>query len=118
MFAATGQAPRIARVEAFAFHDPAGRIRHMHHRIVLEGAEPRPEQAMLDEIRAHALERGVDLRKLEVLHVTTPFNPGAQHRVDVKKGVLVELRPPARVLGSPALTRRKTARPGTPKRKG
>jgi hypothetical protein len=98
-FAAAGQPPRVHRVEAFAFHDSAGRIWHMHHYIALEGAEPRPYEAMLDEVKAHALSLGNDLSKLRVLHVKTPFNFAAQHKVDVKKGVLVELRPPARSLG-------------------
>lgn len=40
-FISMGPAPRVARVEAIAFHDAAGRIRHMHHWIVFEGAEPR-----------------------------------------------------------------------------
>ena len=107
LFVTTGHPPRIERVEALAFHDPAGRIRHMHHSIVLEGAEPRPYQATVDEVMAHALALGNDLRKLRVLHVRTPFNLAAQHRVDVKKGVLVELRPPARSLGSRATRQRK-----------
>lgn len=96
-FAATGTAPRIQRIEALAFHDAAGRIRHMHHFILLEGAQPRPYQAMLDEVTTQVLALGTDLSRLKVLHVTTPFDVGAQHRVDVKKGVLVELPAPKRV---------------------
>ncbi len=107
LFATTGHPPRIERVEALAFHDAAGRIRHMHHSIVLEGAEPRPYQAMLDEVMAQALALGNDLSKLRVLHVRTPFNLAAQHRVDVKKGLLVELRPPTRSLGSRIAPQRK-----------
>ena len=94
-FVTTGQLPQIKRVEAFAFHDAAGRIRHMHHHIVLEGAEPRPHQVVLEEVMAQALSLGNDLSKLRVLHVTESFNFGAQYRADVKKGVLVERRPPA-----------------------
>jgi len=107
LFATTGHPPRIERVEALAFHDSAGRIRHMHHSIVLEGAEPRPYQIAVDEVVAHALASGNDLRKLRVLHVRTPFNLAAQHRVDVKNGVLVELQPPTRSLGSRATRQRK-----------
>jgi len=105
--ATTGHPPRIERVEALAFHDATGRIRHMHHSIVLEGAEPRPYQAMVDEVMAQALTLGNDLRKLRYLHIKTPFNLAAQHRVDVKKGVLVELRPPIRSLGSRAVPQRR-----------
>ena len=38
MFTSTGEAPRVVRIEALAFHDAAGRIHHMHHHVVLEGA--------------------------------------------------------------------------------
>jgi hypothetical protein len=107
-FATTGDFPRIQRVEALAFHDSAGRIRHMHHFILLEGAEPRPYQVMLDEVTTQVLALGTDLRNLKVLHVTTPFNVATQHKVDVKKGVLVELPPPTRSRGS---------RVGAPKKK-
>jgi hypothetical protein len=96
LFVTTGQPPRIERVEALAFHDADGHIRHMHHYIVLEGAEPRPYQAMLDEVMAQAHALGNDLRKLRVLHVTEPFNLAGQYKVDVEEGVLVELRPPTR----------------------
>jgi hypothetical protein len=97
-FATTGHPPRIMRVEALAFHDAAGNIRHMHHSIVLEGAEPRPYRQMLDEVKVQARAMGVDVDKLRVLHVTAPFNLATRHRVDVKKGVLVELEPPKRSL--------------------
>ena len=40
-FVTAGSAPRVARIQALAFHDGAGQIRHMHHAITLEGAEPR-----------------------------------------------------------------------------
>src|SRR5262245_34802808 len=93
LFATTGHPPRIERVEALAFHDSAGRIRHMHHYIVLDGAEPRPYQSMVDEGMAQTLALGHDVRKLRVLHVRTPFNLAAQHRVDVKKGCLSSCGP-------------------------
>ena|SRR5262245_49991947 len=107
LFVTTGDPPRIERLEALAFHDAAGHIRHMHHYIVLEGTEPRPYQAMLDEVMAQALALGNDLSKLRVLHIRAPFNLAAHHKVDVKKGVLVEVRPPARNLGSRAARPRK-----------
>jgi hypothetical protein len=95
-FTSTGEVPRIVRVEALAFHDSTGRIRHMHHHVVLEGAEPRSLNDMLEEVKAHALALDNDVSKLRVLHVSEPFNFAARHRVDVKKGVLVELTAPAR----------------------
>jgi hypothetical protein len=96
MFTSTGEAPRIVRVEALAFHDSAGKIRHMHHHVVLEGAEPRSIHDMLEEVKAHALAFNNDVSRLHVLHVREPFNFSARHRVDVKKGVLVELKEPVR----------------------
>jgi hypothetical protein len=65
---------------------------------------------MVDEGKSHALALGTDVSKLRVLHVTTPFNLSAQHRVDVKKGILVELRSPARALGRRAASRGKRRR--------
>lgn len=116
LFAATGNPPRIQRIEALAFHDATGRIRHMHHFILLEGAEPRSYHAILDEVTTQVLALGIDLSKLKVLHVTAPFNVGVQQRVDVKKGVLVELQPPTRSPGSHVGAPRK--KPGAGTRRG
>ena len=93
-FTTTGVAPRIVRFEAFAFHDSKGRIHHMHHSIVLEGGEPRPVEQTLEEVREHARTLGNDVSNLQVLHVKESFNPAVPHRVDVERGVLVELAPP------------------------
>lgn len=93
-FTSTGETPRIVRVEALAFHDSSGRILHMHHHVVLEGAAPRSIQDMLEEVRGHARELGNDVSRLRVLHIQEPFDYSARHRVDVKKGVLVELKAP------------------------
>jgi hypothetical protein len=95
-FISVGPAPRVTRFEAIAFHDAAGRIRHMHHWIVFEGAEPRRYEQMLEEARAGAHKLGTDVSRLRALRVTRPFNQTVQHKVDVKRGVLVELKPPAR----------------------
>jgi hypothetical protein len=98
MFTSTGDAPRVMRIEALAFHDTTGRIHHMHHHVVLEGAPPRSLQDMLGEVKAHALSLDNDVSRLRVLHVREPFNFSARHRVDVKKGVLVELKAPGHAL--------------------
>jgi hypothetical protein len=114
MFTSTGETPRIARVEALAFHDSSGRILHMHHHVVLEGAAPRSIQDMLEEVKGHARELGNDVSKLRVLHIREPFNYSAQHRVDVKKGVLVELKAPVFTARKPA--KKKVAKkPAKPK---
>ena len=101
-----GSAPRVVRIQALAFHDAAGQIQHMHHAITLEGAEARSYDAMLEDATTHAREMGVDLRRLKVLHVTTPFDPRVPHKVDVKKGVLVAVKAP-----SPGEARKRAARP-------
>ena len=62
---------------------------------------------MLDDVKAQALTLGADLSRLRVLHITTPFNLSARYKVDVKSGVLVELRPPIRTLGSRAASPKK-----------
>jgi hypothetical protein len=95
-FVTIGQAPRIARVEAIAFHDGAGRIRHIHHWIVFEGATRRPYEEVLKEARTEAHNLGTDVSRLRELRITKPFNPAAQHKVDVKRGVLVEVKVTAR----------------------
>lgn len=102
MFTSTGETPRIVRVEALAFHDSSGRIVHMHHHVVLEGAAPRSIQDMLEEVKGHARELGNDVSRLRVLHIQEPFNYSARHRVDMKKGVLVELKAPVPSLAKPA----------------
>lgn len=109
-FTSTGETPRVVRVEALAFHDATGRIRHMHHHVVLEGAAPRSLQDMLEEVKAHALSFNNDVSKLRVLHIKEPFNFSARHRVDVKKGVLVELGEPVRSLKAGAAVPKKKAK--------
>lgn len=104
-----GSAPRVVRIQALAFHDAAGQIHHMHHAITLEGAEARSYDAMLEDASTHAREMGVDLRRLKVLHVKTPFDLSVPHKVDVKKGVLVAVTAPApgeRAKRAPRTTRR------------
>jgi hypothetical protein len=64
--------------------------------VVLEGAAPRSLQDMLEEVKAHALSLNNDVSRLRVLHIRESFNFSARHRVDVKKGVLVELKTPTR----------------------
>jgi hypothetical protein len=82
----------------------------MHHSIVLEGAEPRPVEQLLEEVREQARTMGNDVSKLQVLHVKEAFNPAIQHRVDVKRGILVELTPPMQRPGARAAATRKPRR--------
>ena len=112
-FVTVGSAPRVVRIQALAFHDRSGRIQHMHHAITLEGAEPRSYAAMLEDATSQALQLGIDLARLQVLHITAPFDLSAHHKVDVKKGALVESppnppggRPPRRTAPAPSGTKR------------
>ena len=109
-FTSTGDAPRVVRIEALAFHDAAGNIRHMHHHVVLEGAAPRSIHDMLDDVKAQALALNNDVSELQVLHIQEPFNFSARHRVDVKKGVLVELREPLRLKKASAAPAKRKAK--------
>jgi hypothetical protein len=88
-FASIGKVPRVSRTEAYVFHDDRGTIRHVHQHIVLEGARPRPVDAMLDEVRAHAASYGNDVGKLKMLHIPHALDPSQEYRVDVKRGALV-----------------------------
>lgn len=119
IFVTTGESPRVVRMEAFAFHDARGEIRHMHHHLVLDGAEARPVDEMLDEVRAQASALGNDLSALRVLNVKESFNPSLQYRVDLKRGTLVELKPPLRSLAprraQPRKKRKVTAKKATKK---
>ena len=88
-FISIGKVPRVVRTEAYVFHDASGTIRHVHQHIVLDGAKPRPVDAMLDEARSYAASRRNDLGKLTLLHVGHALDPAHEYRVDVKRGVLI-----------------------------
>lgn len=94
MFPVAGAAPKVKEVKAIAFHDGSGRIYHMHHSIVLEGADPVSEDVLAAQAREEAKKSGVDVSKLTALRVTNVGDPHVMHRVDVKTGELVELTPP------------------------
>ena len=95
MFTSIGRFPGVSRTESYLFHDSKGEIRHVHQHIVLEGARPRPVEAMLEEVRAFAHSRGNDVSKLKLLHVRHALKPGMQYRVDVGNGTLVERKLPS-----------------------
>jgi len=95
-FTSIGTAPRVARTEAYVFHDARGTIRHVHQHIVLEGARPRTVETMLQEVRAHAASYGNDVGRLKLLHVKHALDPALQYRVDVKRGALLSKPLPSR----------------------
>ncbi|MGZ6347705.1 MAG: hypothetical protein ACXWNC_09100 [Anaerolineales bacterium] len=106
-FVSVNQKIKINKFEALAFHDSTGCIRHMHYYIVMEGAEPRPYETIVEEVKDHALKLGNDISKMRVLHITEPFNTAAQYKVDIKKGVLVEIKPSPKKLKTHATPIRK-----------
>lgn len=93
-FPTTGTAPAVKEVQAIAFHDGDGRIHHIHHLIVLEGGRSLDREALMREARDQARSLGVDVSRLDALHVANVENPHAMHRVDVQRGVLVEAKAP------------------------
>jgi hypothetical protein len=84
-----GKAPRVLSRAAYVFHDARGMIHHVHEHIVLEGATPRPAEAMLEKVRTHAATHGIDVGKLKLLRVEHGLDPTLEYRVDVKRGALV-----------------------------
>ena len=104
LFPVTGTAPKAKEVQAIAFHDKEGRIHHMHHVIVLEGARSVPYTTMMEEAREQAKKFGVKVSKLKALHAADIGNPHVMHRVDVKKKTLVELKAPKPVFDFPPIS--------------
>lgn len=93
----TGKTPKMKEIQAIAFHDSKGIVRHMHHIIVLEGARPVDSERMKLEAITCARELGTDVSKLKALHVAKLADPRAMYRVDVKKRILVEIEPKKQV---------------------
>lgn len=92
-----GDAPAITSVDAVALYDPRdGRVVHMHHVVMFEGAEAqdRERQERNAMEAARALVKNVD--ELKVLHVPNFQLMGKAFRVDVKALRLVEISPPNR----------------------
>jgi hypothetical protein len=84
-------------MQAVAFYDQDGRIRHMHHAIALEGGRVPDAEALEREAREHAQHLGLNLAGLRTLHVPRLDNPGGRFRVDVKSQKLVPLELPPEI---------------------
>ena len=89
-FTSAGKAPAISRIQAVALYDSQGRIHHMHHVVVMEGAETPAQGTSEGEAVAHAKRLGLAVDELKTLFVPDFANSGARHRVDVDKLVRVE----------------------------
>jgi hypothetical protein len=112
--AIVGAAPSVVRVEGVALYDARGRIHHMHHVVILEGARPQEPDALKREAVSHARSMGHDVSRLKALHVADLRELRAMYRVDAKKQVLVEIEPPRTRRRAPArkaaAARRRAAR--------
>ena len=93
-FSSAGKVPRVKGIQAIVFHDLDGRIHHMHHVIMLEGARPVEYETMKQQACEQAKKQGVDVSRLEILHVPDLQKPHAMHRVDMKNKTLVEVETP------------------------
>ncbi len=96
----TGAGPRPVATHAIAIYDPRdGRIHHMHHVTVFEGAKVREKHLLEEEAMAHARRMGHDLSGLKVLHVSDfPAHRAGYYRVDPVKLTLEEVpAPPLRL---------------------
>jgi hypothetical protein len=86
-----GSAPAVSSVDVTALYDPRdGRVIHMHHFIVLEGAERRTREEQQRSARESALRLGCNVEGLEVLHVADFQPTGKTYRVDLEARALVE----------------------------
>ncbi len=91
-FSSVGKVPRVKEFQAIVFHDLDGRIHHMHHVIILEGARPVEYETLKQQACEQAEMLGVDVSQLETLHVSEIQKPHAMHRVDMKTKMLVEVK--------------------------
>ena len=87
-----GTVPAIASINAIAVYDPFdGRIFHMHHEVVFEGANRPKADELVRSAMDSARRLGCKTDGLKVLHVPN-FRPGQKaFRVDPEKQVLVEV---------------------------
>lgn len=83
----------IKEVHAIAIYDPTdGRIRHMHHVIITEGARPPDASSFEKDALVDAEKSGHKVANLKMLHVKdlNLKDINARCRVDTEKNVLVK----------------------------
>src|SRR5262249_56277984 len=86
-----GSAPEVSWGDLTVLYDPRdGRVIHMHHVIMLEGAERRTRQEQQQSARESALRLGCNVEGLEVLHVVGFQPTGKTYQVDLQTRALVE----------------------------
>jgi hypothetical protein len=92
-----GKAPKVSAAHTVAVYDPIdGRLIHLHHVVVFDGGKSiSPQEAEVEAIE-HARRQGHKVAKLKTLLVREPLLGGGHFRVDVARGKLIALEPPAR----------------------
>jgi tRNA G37 N-methylase Trm5 len=93
-----GNTPAVAGIDAVALYEPRdGRIIHMHHVVVFEGARRQSHDELQRRAEEAAKGLGRKIDGLKTLHIQN-FSPapGKHYRVDAKKSVLVEEKVPDR----------------------
>ncbi|HXX95458.1 MAG TPA: hypothetical protein VEN81_17695 [Planctomycetota bacterium] len=89
-----GKAPRVAAIHTVAFYDSkSGSIRHLHHRIALEGAQPTDATSLERRALEQAQRKGANLKGTKTLHLENAAFLQGPFRVDVKSLQLVPLDP-------------------------
>ncbi len=85
-----GMAPRVAGTMLVALYDPAsGRIRHLHHVFVHEGAAEVTESMAIEAANRIALALGHETSGLEAAVSRNPQDRTGPYRVDVETGEFV-----------------------------
>jgi hypothetical protein len=87
-----GVAAGVTGTMVVALYDPvSGRIHHLHHVLVHEGAAEVTEESAVDAAKAHASRLGHDPSALQVAVSGDPEHGRAPHRIAVDTGLFVRV---------------------------
>jgi hypothetical protein len=104
----------IKQVHAIAIYDPTdGRIHHMHHVLITEGARPPDASSFEKDALVDAEKFGHKVANLKMLHVKdlNLKDINAKYRVDTEKNVLVKISEQDQNFRD-ILSRKKSSKPG------
>lgn len=105
-FVAAGSAPKVVGTTLVALYHPStGRIHHLHHVVVHEGAASIDADAAVATARRHAATLGHDPDALRVAISTDPAHGASLHRIDVASGRWIPVRTDRRASRDQAITR-------------
>lgn len=95
IFIQTGDTPSFKSIYAIALYSPtSGKIRHMYHVNILDGADPINQKMIQKEAIDDARKLGHQIQTLEILHIPDLRDSLGSYRVDVKKKVLINTNEP------------------------